>query len=374
MIDLCLSGGGVRAAVFHLGVLKALAEADLLGEVERISSVSGGSIVIGLLYHENNMKWPTDAEYLDGLHDKLLARFSKGGLQLAYAKRLLLNPFNWLKITAAGDVLSKTINSFWGISEKWDDVPQRPIWSVNITSTNTGKRWRFKKGKMGDYLTGYTSTDGFKLSDVMAISAGFPLGVGPYRLHTKKHKWHKYERELTFIKPKFKRIDLMDGGVYDNLGLDAFYDCGKRTCRCGGMENQRYIIVSDASAPLESRPPYARWRLLSRAYRMYMISYDQIRLLRIRTFVGSILQGELQGMYVQLGGDPERKGRDAGFKHIPPSSQDNEDRKVVRKYGTNLGAINKEVADSIATNSYEQTRLFILNTYPSIAEKADENE
>src|SRR3982750_1989402 len=44
-LALCLSGGGYRAAIYHLGAMLRLHEAGLLRRVERISSVSGGSIV-----------------------------------------------------------------------------------------------------------------------------------------------------------------------------------------------------------------------------------------------------------------------------------------------------------------------------------------
>ena len=45
-IGLALSGGGVRATVFHLGVLARIAEDDLLESVSIISSFSGGSLGI----------------------------------------------------------------------------------------------------------------------------------------------------------------------------------------------------------------------------------------------------------------------------------------------------------------------------------------
>ena len=48
-IGLCLSGGGYRAMLFHIGALWRLYDAGLLGTVKRISSVSGGSITAGLL-------------------------------------------------------------------------------------------------------------------------------------------------------------------------------------------------------------------------------------------------------------------------------------------------------------------------------------
>ena len=49
-LGLALSGGGFRAALFHVGVLAQLAEQDLLRFVSVISTVSGGSI-IGAFYY-----------------------------------------------------------------------------------------------------------------------------------------------------------------------------------------------------------------------------------------------------------------------------------------------------------------------------------
>ncbi|NTW35692.1 MAG: patatin-like phospholipase family protein, partial [Syntrophobacteraceae bacterium] len=50
---LCLSGGGYRAMLFHVGAIWRLYEANLLKDVRRISSVSGGSITAGVL----GLKW-----------------------------------------------------------------------------------------------------------------------------------------------------------------------------------------------------------------------------------------------------------------------------------------------------------------------------
>ena len=46
-IALCLSGGGYRAMLFHLGTLWRLNELGFLGRIDRVSSVSGGSITAG---------------------------------------------------------------------------------------------------------------------------------------------------------------------------------------------------------------------------------------------------------------------------------------------------------------------------------------
>ena len=46
---LCLSGGGIRSASFGLGVLQALARADLLEKFDYLSTVSGGGYIGGWL-------------------------------------------------------------------------------------------------------------------------------------------------------------------------------------------------------------------------------------------------------------------------------------------------------------------------------------
>src|SRR6188472_3698897 len=53
-IGLCLSGGGYRAMVFHLGALWRLNELGWLPRLDRISSVSGGSITAAALA----LAWP----------------------------------------------------------------------------------------------------------------------------------------------------------------------------------------------------------------------------------------------------------------------------------------------------------------------------
>ena len=48
-IGLALSGGGYRAAAYHIGTLRALRKLGILDKVDVISSVSGGSISADIL-------------------------------------------------------------------------------------------------------------------------------------------------------------------------------------------------------------------------------------------------------------------------------------------------------------------------------------
>ncbi|MFT0213957.1 patatin-like phospholipase family protein [Pseudomonas sp. F1_0610] len=63
-IALALSGGGVRAMVFHIGVFKYLAERQALERISHISSVSGGSLLLGLILQDAKMKWPSSDNFL----------------------------------------------------------------------------------------------------------------------------------------------------------------------------------------------------------------------------------------------------------------------------------------------------------------------
>src|SRR5258708_4340713 len=49
LVGLAMSGGGFRPTLFHLGALWRLNESGDLTKLDRISSVSGGSITAGLL-------------------------------------------------------------------------------------------------------------------------------------------------------------------------------------------------------------------------------------------------------------------------------------------------------------------------------------
>src|SRR5215210_2011683 len=48
---LAFSGGGFRATLSAVGVLRFMADARLLGQVRWVSSVSGGSVAQGLFAH-----------------------------------------------------------------------------------------------------------------------------------------------------------------------------------------------------------------------------------------------------------------------------------------------------------------------------------
>src|SRR5688500_15856638 len=61
---LCLSGGGYRAALFHLGALRRLNELGVLGQLDAVSAVSGGSILAAHLVTRVK-EWPREGEAIE---------------------------------------------------------------------------------------------------------------------------------------------------------------------------------------------------------------------------------------------------------------------------------------------------------------------
>ena len=104
-VGLALAGGGFRASFFHLGVLRRLAELDVLRRVEVISTVSGGSIIgalFVLLLRAHRLDKPgrlAREDYLQVVAEMEAAL--RKGIRRNLRNRLLANPFAlfWVAIS-----------------------------------------------------------------------------------------------------------------------------------------------------------------------------------------------------------------------------------------------------------------------------------
>lgn len=298
-IALALSGGGIRAMAFHLGVLRFMAERKLLESTTRISSVSGGSLVVGLIFHEAGMRWPSSAEYLSIVYPAMRTKLCARSLQWG-ALRQLANPRNLRFVLSRANLLALALRDEWGVAARLADLPQAPEWSINGTTAENGKRFRFKQVDLGDYTLGYAAPGNFPLANALAVSAAFPGGFGALTLDATRFEWHKRPwdaapetAEISDI--GYKRLHLYDGGVYDNLGLEPFFDAGRGQLKHAG----NYLIVSDAGAPLPSGfslGPLNPFRFK----RLADIMSDQAHALRVRTLATYLQQGAGRGAFVYI--------------------------------------------------------------------------
>ncbi|UUZ69256.1 hypothetical protein LP416_06455 [Polaromonas sp. P2-4] len=134
---------------------------------------------------------------------------------------------------------------------------------------------------MRDWMLGATQMKQLPLRDAMAVSAAFPGLIGPYVLRTDSFDWdlpmYASGEEARPAEDRFAKIHLYDGGVYDNLGLEPFFDAGfGPKPKIDGL-----IISSDGGAPLPGGFEMGRLNLF-RLKRVADIMSDQTRALRAR--------------------------------------------------------------------------------------------
>ena len=295
-IGIALSGGGVRAAVFHLGVLGRLAEDGLLEKITRISTVSGGTLVTGLIYSIAGNKWPTSDFYLNKCLVRTRHYLTRTDIQRGALLSGGFRPKDLIHRRAK--LISRSMQDCWGVSASLNDIPLEPRWVLNATTYESGKNWRFiPQRRMGDYVVNYVEKPCIPLTDAMAASAAYPSLIGPLVLNTKKFSWFKFEGGKQIpTQPRFKRLHLWDGGVYDNLGVEALFkiqDNDKYQDDCN------FLVVSDASNAIETRKhPIWFWK---RAYRLMIVAMDQVRSLRARTLNNYFETHNSSGVYLKIG-------------------------------------------------------------------------
>lgn len=298
-LALVLSGGGIRAMLFHLGVLKYLAEQKSLESIARISTVSGGSLLIGLMLKESGMRWPTSSEFLDSVLPALRSDLCARSLQWGALRQL--RPWQPQYLLSRANLLARALQREWGVTERLSELPEYPEWSINGTTAESGRRFRFKRDSVGDYSLGYASPGAYPLASALAVSAAFPGGFGPLALDTSQFVWMK--RDWDAPPESVRKVDighpmlhLYDGGVYDNLGLEPFFDAGKCAPKSDGLR----IVLSDAGAPLPTefgQRALNPWRLK----RVADIMSEQSRALRVRSFMHYLGKDRGRGAYIYIG-------------------------------------------------------------------------
>jgi NTE family protein len=235
-IALALSGGGTRAMAFHAGVLRFLAEKKQFEKISQISTVSGGSLLAGYIFSKCNMKWPTSTVYQKEVWPGLRTLLTTYDLQISALGRLIFRPENWKYGLSRANIVAQAIYEDWKVKKTLYDLPAIPIWSINGTTAETGRRFRFKYDEFGDYELGYAEARDFLIAEAMAVSAAFPVGIGPLSIKARKYNWKKRrwgasKSEAVSITLPYKSLHIYDGGVYDNLGLEPFYDSGKKIAK-----------------------------------------------------------------------------------------------------------------------------------------------
>ncbi|HSH93228.1 MAG: patatin-like phospholipase family protein [Candidatus Methylacidiphilales bacterium] len=265
-IALCLSGGGFRATVYHLGTLIRLNEAGILRKIRRISSVSGGSITaarLGLKW--NHLTWDDK-----GRATNLKTEVVNPVLKLA--SRNVDIPSITAGLLWFGTVSDYIVDAYKELfgDATLQDLPEDgkgPRFVINATNVQSAALWRFSRPYMGDYLTGLYRHPKVSLALAVTASSAFPPVLSPVQFAPEG----AVDPATVVLKDeRFRdKIFLTDGGSYDNLGLETAWK------RCS------VVLVSDGGLKWGYDPePATDWA--QHMYRVLSLIDNQVRSLRLR--------------------------------------------------------------------------------------------
>lgn len=278
---LCLSGGGYRAMLFHVGALWRLYEAGLLKDIQRLSSVSGGSITAAVLA----LKWRRlsfdparlSSDFVPMVVSAIRA-LADETIDVGAILRGLALPGR-----VSGRV-AKAYDKYLFNGATLQDLPDAPRFVINATNVQSGVLWRFMKPYMRDYRVGEVKAPRLPLAQAVAASSAFPPVLSPFEMRLDADAFtpnsgHDLQRE-----PFTTRVLLTDGGVYDNLGLETAW------------KRYQTVLVSDGGGKLQpEEKPKSDWA--RHAYRVLNLIDNQVRSLRKRQVIDSYKAGARRGTY-----------------------------------------------------------------------------
>jgi NTE family protein len=302
-----LSGGGFRATLFHLGVILRLNELGVLARLSTVTSVSGGSILNGVLA----ARWSRLNMGADGTYTNIeeevarpVLEFCTRDLRTPVLLGTRINPMNWGVLirdwfSVSANFLAEGYERLYEcrLSELPAPGPHVPRFVFCATNIRTGACWHFHGGpqaRMGDFYTGYCDTGHVRVSDAVAASSAFPPGFSAFRLRlpngcelSRDDPWGE-QRPLSAKRgtqqdgAKNQAVLLTDGGVYDNLAVEPVWKMFKT------------LFVSDAGRPFESVPESGQ-ALITRLKRVVDISMEQVAAVRKRWLVDDFVQNRRTG-------------------------------------------------------------------------------
>lgn len=277
-IGLCLSGGGYRAMLFHLGALWRLNEAAYLKQIARISSVSGGSIVAAAL----GKSWSSLEFGDDGIVSAESFQRELVGPVRELAGKTIDVPAALTGLLLPGKTIGDRIvraykNYLFG-KATLQDLPDAkgPRFVINATNLQSGALWRFSRPYARDYKVGEIANPTIPLAVAVAASSAFPPFLAPMRLRFDEADYTPNSGTCLQEAPYTTRPVLGDGGIYDNLGLQT-------------ISSFETILISDGGGAMAADPgglgpaEWWRWRDWgTQTYRVLRVIDNQVRSLRKR--------------------------------------------------------------------------------------------
>jgi NTE family protein len=299
---LCLSGGGYRAALFHVGVVRRLDELGVLARVDTVSAVSGGSILAGFLANRIP-DWPR-AGSVAGF-DAIIAAFRdftrKNIRTLWFGRRLL--PWKLADSTVAVESLVSRYEKDI-VQLRMKDLPVRPRFVFCATDLTFGTNWVAERTRVGSFMTGYVEpAPDWAVARAVAASSCFPpiFEPMPVDLEPERFKGGRIPAGAPGRDELLRDLRLTDGGVYDNMALEPVW------------KDHAVLLVSDGGGTFDQRSQTSMLRPMKHLGRYLEVQGRQASALRKRWLVAGFLRKEMRGVYLGIGScvttfDPAARG------------------------------------------------------------------
>ena len=274
LLALCLSGGGYRAMLFHLGTLWYLNDAGYLPKLDRVSSVSGGSITAGVLATRWKQLQFDAAGKAANFGDAVVAPLRKMAATTIDAGSVLGGIFT--PGTSVSDRVIKGYKKHLFGESTLQDFIDKPRFVINATNVQTGSLFRFSKPYIADYRIGRIMKPTTSVAEAVAASSAFPPILSPARLDFQHSQWTELQTDVCGRPPFTTKIVLTDGGVYDNMGIETAWKRCKR------------VLISDGGGKYQpEEEPHADWA--RHALRINATIDNQVRSLRKRQVVSAFV-------------------------------------------------------------------------------------
>ncbi|MGH2705797.1 MAG: patatin-like phospholipase family protein [Actinomycetota bacterium] len=215
-VAVAFSGGGFRATLTALGVLRFLADAGLLGHVRYSSSVSGGSVANGLFAcrYERLAAAGFSGDAVDEL---VVGPFVRRITTRSLTMKLVKNLWKVAGPMTRTDLLADTFDEWFFDGRRLEDLSPDCRFIFNAANVTTGVRFGFERDVLGDWVMGRASTagTGFRVAQAAAASAAVPGAFATLVV-----------KGVDFPCANGRVAKLLDGGAYDNSGLEPVDDLG----------------------------------------------------------------------------------------------------------------------------------------------------
>ncbi len=351
-IGLCLSGGGFRATLFHLGALRRMNELGILSrhDFRTVASVSGGSIAAaGLATAYTRLSpravGPTPPDAWEREVAGPLRAFTRRDVRTGpFLKRLI--PWNlWRAETTVEALAARYEKELTAL--RLAALPERPEFLFLATDMAYGVSWAFTREWMGDYQVGYMAPPpDFAVARAVAASACFPPLFDPMRLRLDPKALkggsapHGPKRDECL-----SDFRLTDGGDYDNMGLEPVW------------KSHAVVLVSDAGGLFTHESDRG---LLWRVPRYQAIQERQARGLRKRWLIASFSEGSVNGTYWGVGGAPSH------YDEASPGYSPELSREVIAEIRTDLDAFSDAEAGVLENHGYLLADAALRRHVPSL--------